>query len=301
MDPVPVNAIDENSTPPFEVPPAFLGHAHPGGLQHLSHNSSSQRLHPTTSIILRISPAAGSATFGYIYIAKDKHHQPKVPSPPTSTVWDGRSPSFCVPTLTPSWPSTLFWSATCPLSPTCPNTSSLQALLFYKQLNTTFPPITTGSQPHQMDIMGGGLPSSSSARRPGPASSPSSTFCHGGGSNLSDYTASEWGSSSADITSSWSMHTSCSSYYLCIFPSRHDSHASQRPDPNSLDASHAPPSFHHLISHYPIPPSSYWHISHAPVQTIFTGGNPSRHGGMSPRTYQGSRFIGEGMSLAVRD
>jgi hypothetical protein len=29
------------------------------------------------SILLRISPAAGSATFGYIYIAEDERHQPE--------------------------------------------------------------------------------------------------------------------------------------------------------------------------------------------------------------------------------
>jgi hypothetical protein len=47
------------------------------------------------------------------------------------------------------------------------------------------------------------LSSSSSARLFSPASSPSSTFRHGGGSNLSDYNASEWGSSSADDLSSF--------------------------------------------------------------------------------------------------
>ncbi len=75
MDPIPVNPINKNATPPIEVPTASLGCAHPSGSQHSSHTSSSQRWHPTTSIGLRISPAAGSANFGYIYIADNKPHQ----------------------------------------------------------------------------------------------------------------------------------------------------------------------------------------------------------------------------------
>jgi hypothetical protein len=37
--------------------------------------NSSQQLPPAADIVLRISPAAGSATFGYILIAENKRHQ----------------------------------------------------------------------------------------------------------------------------------------------------------------------------------------------------------------------------------
>jgi hypothetical protein len=37
--------------------------------------NSSQQLPPSSDIVLRISPAAGSATFGYILIAENEHHQ----------------------------------------------------------------------------------------------------------------------------------------------------------------------------------------------------------------------------------
>jgi hypothetical protein len=75
MDPDLVNTINNNATPPIEGPSAGLGRTPPGGSQCLSHKSSSQQLHPTTSIALCISLAAGSATFGYIYIAEGKCHQ----------------------------------------------------------------------------------------------------------------------------------------------------------------------------------------------------------------------------------
>ncbi len=222
----------------------------------------------------------------------------RMPSLPTSTVWDERLPSFRVPTSMPSWPPTPFWIAMCPSSLTCPDTSSPQALVFYKQLNTTFPPITTGSQPHPLYIMGGGhhpphLPDFWIQHPLHPLH-----FVMGGGSTSSDYTASEWGASSADVTSSWSANSACSSHHSRILPSCHNSPASQHPDPNGLDASQAPPPSHHLISHHPIPPSSYYRISCAHVQTIFTGGGPGCHGGMSPLTYQGSGSIGEGVSTA---
>jgi hypothetical protein len=50
---------------------------------------------------------------------------------------------------------------------------------------------------------GGRSSSSSSAGRLDPASSPSSTFCHGGGINLPDYDSSDWGASLADDLSSF--------------------------------------------------------------------------------------------------
>jgi hypothetical protein len=40
-----------------------------------SSRNSSQQLPPSSDIVLRISPAAGSAIFGYILIAKKEHHQ----------------------------------------------------------------------------------------------------------------------------------------------------------------------------------------------------------------------------------
>ncbi len=42
--------------------------------QQAPHNSS-QQLPPAADIVLQISPAAGSAMFGYILVAENKHHQ----------------------------------------------------------------------------------------------------------------------------------------------------------------------------------------------------------------------------------
>jgi hypothetical protein len=76
MDPDQINVIDKDAPPPDEGLTTGLGSAPPSGSRSSSHNSSSQQLHPTTSIILSISPAAGYTTFGYIYIAENKrHHQ----------------------------------------------------------------------------------------------------------------------------------------------------------------------------------------------------------------------------------
>jgi hypothetical protein len=55
------------------------------------------------------------------------------------------------------------------------------------------------------------LSSSSSAGPSSPSSSPSSTLHHGEWSNLSNYTASELGASSADVTLSRLVNTACSS------------------------------------------------------------------------------------------
>jgi hypothetical protein len=45
------------------------------GLGQQAPRNSSQQLPPAADIFLRISPAAGSATFGYIFIAENKCHQ----------------------------------------------------------------------------------------------------------------------------------------------------------------------------------------------------------------------------------
>ncbi len=73
--------------PPKNVPPPNMASHAGSSRSHLSssqssssdslhNNPPSQRSPPTNNIILRVSPAFGSATFGYIYLAETKlHHQ----------------------------------------------------------------------------------------------------------------------------------------------------------------------------------------------------------------------------------
>ncbi len=76
MDPDQLNVVDENTPPPDKGPNAGLGRTPPGGSRSSSHSSSSQRLHPSTCIVLCTFLADGFATFCYIYIAENKcHHQ----------------------------------------------------------------------------------------------------------------------------------------------------------------------------------------------------------------------------------
>jgi hypothetical protein len=157
-------------------------------------------------------------------------------------------------TLTPSWPITPFWIATCPSLTTYLDTSSQRVFLSYKRIKYN------ASPNHDW------LPATP---------------------DLSSFNAS----------SRWA-NTACSSQRLRILLSRHDSHASQCPNPDGLGSSQAQHSSYRHIAPPPIPQSYYCHIPHAPVQAIFTGVDFGSHGGMSPLTHQGSGSVGGGASVA---
>ncbi len=56
---------------PGQAPPAWSE----ASLGQQAPRNSSQQLPPAADIVLRISPAAGSATFGYILVAENERHQ----------------------------------------------------------------------------------------------------------------------------------------------------------------------------------------------------------------------------------
>ncbi len=161
------------------------------------------------SIVLRISPAAGSATFGYIYIAEDKPRHPEdaitanfnsagrevtvLPCPDVDTFMAKYSLLDCHMSFVNGLPQYIVPAVTC----------ILQANQHNNPPNHDWLPAPPDG------YHGGPLPSSSSAGRLGPASSPSSTFHHGGGSNSSDYNASYHHIPRPPVPPSSYRHISC--------------------------------------------------------------------------------------------